>query len=114
MPRFVNPTPALAALAAASAWLAPAAVLADGARGAAASCDPQPWSYGAVMDRKRPGGVHRIGPQRFCVEIVEERRVPLGPIGIVIDPFAERPSAPPVPAPHVRPRAPWGPAPSWR
>lgn len=96
MPRFVNRLAAFAALvAAASAGLVPSAGRADGPGAAPGRCDPDPWSYGAVIDRALPGGAHRIGPQRFCAEVVEERHVPIGPIGIVIDPFAERLPGPP-------------------
>jgi len=84
-----------ALVVAACAWIAAGAALAEGS--APARCAPEPWSYGAVMDEKLPGGSHRIGPQRFCAEVAEERRVPVGPIGIVIAPFARQPPAAPRP-----------------
>lgn len=59
------------------------------------ACGGDAYSYGIVRERSAPRGVHAIGPQTFCAEVAREEGYPLGPIGIVIDPFSDRPA--PVP-----------------
>ena len=99
MNRVVNRMAAL--VVAACAWIAPGVAPAQGS--APVRCDPEPWSYGAVIDRKLPRGSFRIGPQRFCAEVAEERRVPVGPIGIVIDPLGRHAPGPVAPIPRRPP-----------
>lgn len=72
---------------------------ADVIEAAPVGCGGHAWSYAIARDRTAPRGVHAVGPQTYCAEVARESPSPLGPIGIVIDPFSDR--TPPGP---VRPR----------
>ncbi|GGK23495.1 hypothetical protein [Salinarimonas ramus] len=52
------------------------------------ACGGDAWSYAIVVPRSAPDGRYAVGPQTFCAEVARESPSPLGPIGIVIDPFA--------------------------
>ncbi|MGJ3263381.1 MAG: hypothetical protein ACFE0R_09105 [Salinarimonas sp.] len=85
------------------AWLAPAE--AQDAVVAPRACGGDAWSYAIVVPRSPQDGRYAVGPQTFCAEVAREDPSPLGPIGIVIDPFSDRAAPAPQPVPPIaRPR----------
>ncbi|WP_349368362.1 hypothetical protein [Salinarimonas sp.] len=62
------------------------------------ACGGDAWSYAIARDRSAPDGRYAVGPQTYCAEVAREEGYPVGPIGIVVDPFSDRaPPARPVP-----------------
>ncbi len=97
----IRRTAAAAALALSSVTLATPAA-ADEAVATPRACGGEAWSYGIVLPRSAPNGRWAVGPQTFCAEVARESPYPLGPIGIVIDPFSDRPAPAPGPVPPLR------------
>ncbi len=82
-----------------AALASPAA--ADEAIGTGRACGGEAWSYGIVLPRSAPDGRWAVGPQTFCAEVAREDPYPLGPIGIVVDPFSDRAEPAPRPVPPL-------------
>lgn len=68
------------------------------------ACGGDAWSYAIARDRSAPDGRYAVGPQTYCAEVAREEGYPLGPIGIVIDPFSDRSQAA-QPVPPISPDA---------
>ncbi|MGP9820565.1 hypothetical protein ACTZWW_11160 [Salinarimonas sp. NSM] len=103
MPMLVNirRIAAMAALGLSGVTLAPAA-RADAPVTTPRACGGEAWSYAIVLPRSAPDGRYAVGPQTFCAEVAREDPYPLGPIGIVIDPFSDRAEPDPRPVPPLR------------
>lgn len=80
--------------------LATAARASGADAGAPRGCGGDAWSYAIARDRSAPDGRYAVGPQTFCAEVERHDAHPPGPIGIVIDPFSDRP-APARPVPPI-------------
>ena len=85
----MRPTLALAALALLAGGAIAHASDGGGYGVAPRACGGDAWSYAIARDRSAPDGRYAIGPQTHCAEVAREERAPLGPIGIVVDPFSD-------------------------